>query len=170
MTINEMIYKTLTTKTTKEPKYSSALKDMGLQIFESGYSHYNYWAVKDKMTGRVLVISRDRGNRRGLFDPCCLIKHENKKNSISNIDFIGYLKTTRHMIKRTPEESEYSKLRKEIRNCKGWEYKYHEDEIEKIQMKIDELNRSLEYHNKQIKDFNNRLAKVRERVKELKSK
>ena len=170
MTTNEMIYKTLTKKVTKEPKYKSILEDMGLQVYESDLSHYNYWAVKCETTGQILVISKDRGNKRGLFDPYSLIKHINKENDITKIDFISYLKTTRHMANRFPKESEYQKLREEIKRCKGWDCEYHKNKIKEIHKKIDILNNDLEYHNKRIKEYEDRLVKARERVKELKSK
>ena len=170
MTTNEMIYKTLTTKITKEPKYKSILEDMGFKIYDNGWSHYYYWAIKNEATGQELVIGRDRGNRRGLFNPVCLIKHDNKENDISKFDFVGYLRTTRHMANRFPKESEYKKLREEIKNCKGWDCEYHKNKIKEIYEKIAILNDDIKYHNERIKEYENRLAEVRERVKELKNK
>lgn len=168
MTTNEMILKTLTTKVTKEPKYKSILEDMGFTIYDSGCSHYNYWAIKCEATGQTLVISRDRGNRRGLFDPYNLIKYDNKENDISKIDFVGYLRTTRYMSDRTPKESEYKKLRKEIKYCKGWNYEYHKKELDETYKEIDKLYQKLKYHNERIKEYEDKLTKARKRVKELK--
>ena len=170
MTTNEMILKTLTTKVTKEPKYKSILEDMGFTIYDSDCSHYNYWTIKCEATGQILVISRDRGNKRGLFDPYSLIKHDNKENDISKIDFVGYLRTTRRMADRIPKESEYKKLRKEIEYCKGWNYEWHKKRIEEIGKEIEALNRNLEYNKEEIRKLDNKLAKVRERIKELKNK
>lgn len=170
MTTNEMILKTLTTKVTKEPKYKSILEDMGFTIYDSDCSHYNYWTIKCEATGRILVISRDIENKRGLFDPYNLIKHGNKENDISKIDFVRYLRTTRRMSDRTPKESEYAKLRKEIKYYKGWNYKWYKERIEKIKKEIEKLNNSLEYNKEEIRKLDNKLAKARERVKELKNK
>ena len=170
MTTNEMIFKTLTTKVTKEPKYKSILEDMGFTIYDSDCSHYNYWTIKCEATGQILVISRDRENKRGLFDPYSLIKHDNKENDISKIDFVGYLRTTRRMADRIPKESEYKKLREEIKYCKGWNYKWYKERIEKIKKEIEKLNNSLEYNKEEIRKLDNKLAKARERVKELKNK
>ena len=170
MTTNEMIFKTLTTKVTKEPKYKSILKDMGFTIYDSDCSHYNYWTIKCEATGQILVISRDRGNKRGLFDLYSLIKHDDKENDISKIDFIGYLRTTRRMADRIPKESEYKELRREIEYCKGWNYKWHKERIEKIEKEIENLNHDLERNKEEIRKLDDKLAKARERVKELKNK
>ena len=105
-----------------------------------------------------------------MFDPYSLIKHDNKENDISKIDFVGYLRTTRRMADRIPKESEYKKLRKEIEYCKGWNYEWHKKRIEEIGKEIEALNRNLEYNKEEIRKLDNKLAKVRERVKELKNK
>lgn len=170
MTTNEMILKTLTTKVTKEPKYKSILEDMGFTIYDSDCSYYNYWTIKNETTKQVLVISKDRGNKRGLFDPYNLIKYDNKENDISKINFVGYLRTTRHMTNRTPKESEYRKLRNEIEDCKRWLYEYHKEKIDKIKKQIEALEQDMKYHDEQIKKYDDKLAKVKERTKELKCK
>ena len=74
------------------------------------------------------------------------------------------------MTDRFPKESEYKKLREEIKNCKGWDCEYHKNKIKEIYEKIAVLNDDIKYHNERIKEYENRLAEVRERVKELKNK
>lgn len=70
MTINEMIYKTLTTKMTKEPKYRKELEALGLEIVANNWSDcYNYWLVRNPVTRRELVINKDYGNKKNILCP-----------------------------------------------------------------------------------------------------
>ena len=68
MTVNEMIYKTLTTKITKEPKYREVLEALGYELDKDhDWSYYDYWGIKMAEDNRVLVISQNRNKERALF-------------------------------------------------------------------------------------------------------
>lgn len=165
MTTNQMIYKTLTTKVTKEPKYKSVLEDMGFTVFESGLSHYDYWAVKCDKTGRTLVISKDRGNKRGLFDPYSLIKHDGKNNDILKVDFAGYLK--KHKYDKSIKQSEYAELRWNIERYKYWA-DFELNRVNEAQKVFDRALEHLEYCKKEYRKNIEGLDKCRFRVAKLK--
>lgn len=164
MTTNQMIYKTLTTKVTKEPKYKSVLDDMGFTVFESGLSHYNYWAIKCNETGRTLVISRDRGNKRGLFDPYSLIKHDGKNNDILKVDFVRYLRKRKY--DRTKKQSIYSELRWKIERYKSWA-EYEAKRVTEAQKQVDKALEYLDYCKKEYRKNTDGLRECRSRVDEL---
>lgn len=164
MTTNEMIYKTLTTKTTKEPKYKSVLEDMGFTIYDSGLSDYGYWAVKFEATGRVLVISKDRSNKRGLFNPYSLIKHCGKNNDILKVDFVGYLRKRKY--DRTKKQSVYSELRWKIERYKYWA-EYEAKRVTEAQKEVDKALKYLDYCKNEYRKNTDGLRECRARVDEL---
>ena len=164
MTTNQMIYKTLTTKVTKEPKYKSVLEDMGFTVFESGLSHYDYWAIKCNETGRTLVISKDRGNKRGLFDPYSLIKHDGKNNDILKVDFARCLK--KHKYSRSIKQSKYSELRWKIERYKSWA-EYEAKRVTEAQKEVDKALEYLDYCKKEYRKNTDGLRECRARVDEL---
>ena len=53
LTINEMIYKTISTKLKKEPKYKEILEQLGYTVFDSDYSDYDCWSVKNNETEKM---------------------------------------------------------------------------------------------------------------------
>lgn len=67
ITVNEMIYKTITTKTSKEPKYKDVLKAMGYTVYNSSWSEYDYWAVKNETTDRMIVFSKGYDKKKRLM-------------------------------------------------------------------------------------------------------
>ena len=170
MTTNEMIWKTLTTKTEKEPKYKSVLADMGIEIYDSESSEQGFWAVRDVNTGRNLVISKDYDGKRRLYgnDGCWDVKTK----SVKLVDYIGYLRCPRKY--KTyydihPVRSEYNVLRDSISTQKRYVSMW-ECELRKIHKKIGDLmeerNRYEEYRNEAYDS----LDKARERAEELRDK
>lgn len=111
MTTNEMIYKTLTTKLTKEPIYKSILEDLGYVVFDSDCSAYSNWAIKNEKTSREIVISKDYDNKRGLFDPYNRIETKD----IRKVDYVGFLNKKRAVFPY-PNNSEYHEIRTTIQS------------------------------------------------------
>lgn len=170
MTTNEMIWKTLTTKMEKEPKYRSVLADMGIEIYDSECSEQGFWAVRDIATGRNLVVSRGDDGKRRLYgnDGCWDVDTKN----VRLVDYIGYLRCPRkyktwHDI--YPERSEYSVLRDLISTKKDsisrWEW-----ELRKIHKKIGDLMEVRDRYEEYWNEACDSLDKARERVDELRWK
>ena len=96
MTTNEMIYKTINTKLTKEPKFKSVLEDMGYEVFNSDWSDYGNWTVKNPKTGRLVALSRSsRGGKRGIYNGWYCIK----EGDISKVNLVGYLGKKRFLVR-----------------------------------------------------------------------
>lgn len=169
MTINEMIYKTLTTKMTKEPKYRKELEALGLEIVKNDWSgHYNYWLVRNPVTKRELVINKDYGNRKNIFNPYDSIAKDS--HHIQKVDFLGYLNCNRpSYYERLPEESKYKKWREELIQSKRW-IPYHEKEIQKLQRKREGIDNEIQYNERNILQYQSRIDKVRNEINELKSR
>ena len=92
LTINEMIYNTITTKITKEPKYKEVLEALGYELVKDhGWSHYDYWGIKMAEDDRVLVISKGCDNKRHLYKTA---KNVETKD-ITKVDFENLIKTNR---------------------------------------------------------------------------
>ena len=92
LTVNEMIYKTLTTKETKVPKYKAVLEALGYELVKDhGWSHYDYWAIKIKEDNRILVISQGYDHKRHIYKTANLIK----TNDIAKVDFANLINTDR---------------------------------------------------------------------------
>ena len=168
MTTNEMIWKTLTTKMEREPKYRSVLTDMGIEIYDSECSEQGFWAVRDIATGRNLVISKDYDGKRRLYgnDGCWGVDTKN----VRLVDYIGYLRCPRKYKSYYdiyPVRSEYSTLRDLIstqkRSVSMWEW-----EIRKVHKKICELTEERDRYEGYWNEACEELGKARERVDELK--
>ena len=96
MTVNEMIYATLTTKQNKIPKYKDALESMGYILNNSHFSSaYDYWAIvlsDDPNTKSLLVISKNyHTNKREVFGNIGRIRSKD----IRKIDFVNLIKIHR---------------------------------------------------------------------------
>lgn len=168
MKTNEMIWKTLTTKVGKEPKFRSILVDMGIEIYDSECSEQGFWAVRDTATGRNLVISKDYDGKRTLYgnDGCWDVETKN----VRLVDYIGYLRCQReykNYYDLHPEyNSEYRKLRHRISTEKDsaslWSW-----ELKKIDKKIADLMEERERYAGYYKKSCDGLREVRQRVEEL---
>lgn len=167
MTTNEMIYKTITTKLTKEPKFKSILEDMGYVVYESEWSEYGNWTVKNPKNGRMVALSRSYDRKRGLYDGWKYIK-DSTDGDIRKVNLVGYL--GKEKISRQRVNAEYKNLRAKIKECKK-NIKEQEDYLEFYR---DGLDKWLKYYEEkfeacqsQIDKDNARLAEARARVDEL---
>lgn len=167
MTINEMIYKTLITKMTKEPKYRKELEALGLEIVANNWSDcYNYWLVRNPATRRELVINKDYDNKKNIFNPYRSIVKEG--HDIKKIDFLGYLNCNRPPYnERFPKRSKYKEWREELVQGKRW-IPYHEKEIQKLQRKKKSIDNEIQYNERNILQYQMKINKIRENINKLK--
>ena len=145
MTVNEMIYATLTTKQDKIPKYKEALEAMGYVLDNTHFSSsYDYWGIvlsDDPKHKSILVISKSyHTNKRKLFgnmgaietndikkvDFVNLIKIHQKRERFENMKFRCYWDGSNNKIKRYKElVLEYKRQNASV--------KYNEDELKKLE-------------------------------------
>ena len=84
LTVNEMIYQTLTTEVDKIPKYKEELESLGYQLNDIHcWSSYNYWGIETGTPGKILLISSGYDNRKRLYVTSKCIAARN----ISKFDF-----------------------------------------------------------------------------------
>ena len=163
LTANEMIYRTLTTKLTKEPKYKKELKDLGLEIFNSHWSSMDYWAVENPVNGRYLVISKDYADKTRLY--------KEGRYSLTNfagikhVNLLGYLTCARE--RYSEPVGKYDLLRSKIRNSKYW-MKVMEDDIKEVDEKIKRLEEEKKRYIDRYNSYENELNEARKRVDEIK--
>lgn len=149
ITVNEMIYKTITTKTNKEPKYKNVLEAMGYTVYNSSWSEYDYWAVKNETTNRMVVFSKGYDKKKRLYDEWRTIKDKDFKK----VNLTGYLNCAReHYNPYNTTESKYRKLREKFKQAKI-SIRYNNEDIDRIQKRINELTKDLE-RTKERKDEN----------------
>lgn len=164
MTTNEMIYKTITTKLTKEPTYKTILEDMGYEVYDSTWSEYNNWAIKNPKTGRTVLFSKGYDNKRRLYD----IARPINANNFKLVDYVGLL-NKKPYVSPCDNRSEYNKLKDTIGSQKFY-IKCWERDIRDIQKKIDALIKDVEKYKGYITRDQKILDDARQRVLELKAK
>ena len=146
MTINEMIYKTLTTKITKEPKYKEALEALGYELVKDhDWSEYDYWGIKTA-EGKVLVISKGKDNKRHLYTTAKFVQ----TNDIQKVDFENLIRTDRsatrwwNMLPKKTKTQEYKDTKHDYRIhvsiCKDYE-----KEIAELEQKMADAKNGLTY-------------------------
>lgn len=92
LTVNEMIYNTLTTKITKEPKYKEVLEALGYELNKDhDWSAYDYWGIKMAERNLILLISKGRDNKRHLYKTATFVHTKD----IAKVDFENLIKTDR---------------------------------------------------------------------------
>ena len=157
ITVNEMIYKTITTKTNKEPKYKNVLEAMGYTVYNSSWSEYDYWAVKNEATNRMIVFSKGYDKKKRLYDEWRTIKDKDFKK----VNLTGYLNCIReHYNPYNVTKSKYRKLREKFKQAK-YNLKYSNRKIDEIQQEIDVLTKRLE----EAKKYRSEDLKVIDEVK-----
>lgn len=165
MTTNEMIYKTISTKLTRTPIYKSVLEDLGYEVYDSTWSSYNYWAVRNKKTGKTILFSNGYDNKRRLYDNATPIK----ANDYKKVDYVGYLNKNKPTINHPYFEEisgKYSMLRVTIRQSKSM-IKAYERWINEKQEKLDEIIEDIRQYNESKANYQKGLDKAREEVRKL---
>lgn len=154
LTVNEMLYQTLHTKITKEPKYKEVLEALGYKLSKDhSWSSYDYWGIVAE-DGTVVVISKTREGKKALFKTAHLIH----TNNITKVDLSNLIKT-----KREPVRGYYETWS----TCKdgGWRryaskriYDYH---VNKYHLGIE--SNILAYYSKEEKELSDKLSDIRRR-------
>ena len=157
ITVNDMIYNTLITKGSKEPKYRNILEAFGYTLTnQHDWSDYDYWGIQC-VDGSVLVISKTYGNERGLFKTARLIHTKN----IKKVNFVGVIKSKRERFSPvslipTNLVSQY-KYKKGIMETDKWLYDSARKDVEAIEKKLEKAKKHLDYcadnYSKTIEDF-----------------
>ena len=161
MTVNEMIYKTLTTKITKEPRYKDALEKLGYELVKDhGWSEYDYWGVKMAEDNRILLISKGRDNKRHLYKTA---SHVQTKD-ITKVDFEKLIKTDRSAT-RPLKFRPYTRI--ELYKVAREDYKTHlricEGEKKNIVVKEEMLEKAKE----SLKNWEERTEKSKAKLDEI---
>ena len=157
ITVNDMIYNTLTTKGSKEPKYRDILEAMGYVLTnQHDWSDYDYWGI-ECADGSVLVISKTYGGKKGLFKTARLIPTKN----IKKVNFVGLIKSKRERFSSdslipTNLITQY-KDKKRIMETDKWLYDFAQKDVEAIEKKLEKAKEHLTYcadnYNKSIENF-----------------
>ena len=143
ITVNDMIYNTLTTKGSKEPKYRNVLEAFGYTLTnQHDWSDYDYWGIQCA-DGSVLVISKTYGNERGLFKTARLISTKN----IKKVNFVGLIESKRERFSFAPFAqanlvTRYQDMKQAIQSRK-WLVDYKEKEVEKLKLELNKATETL---------------------------
>ena len=165
MTTNEMILKTISTKLTKEPIYKSILEDLGYEVYDSKWSAYNNWAIKNKKTGNTVLFSKGYDNKKRLYDTSRPINARNFKE----VDYVGLLKKEKRPRFSNTNTSEYAILRDKIKESK-WSIEYYKKDIEGKRKRLDEIMNDIKRYEGYISNSEACLGSARERVAELRNR
>lgn len=162
LTVNEMIYKTLTTKITKVPKYKDVLEALGYILDKDhDWSVYDYWGIKMAESNHTLLISKGYDNQRRLYKTATHVETKD----ISKVDFVNLIKTdrsaTRWYNRRMPETK--------IQQYKGLKKSYRSDLsiCESYKQKIIKVEEQLEEEKERLKHWEEIAAKDKNKLDEL---
>jgi len=162
LSINEMIYKTLTTKETKTPKYKEVLEALGFELVKGhGWSEYDYWAIKLKEDDRILVISKGRDKQKRLYKTAQPVKTKD----IARVNFANLIKTDRSATRvwnRREPETKIQKY-KHARLDYETDMSICEDYKRRVRKAEEELEKEKEY----LVSWEKRAAQAKERLDEI---
>ena len=143
ITVNDMLYNTLTTKDSKEPKYRNILEAMGYELVNNhDWSEYDYWGIKCA-DGKVLVISKDYGGKRALFKTASRV---NTKN-IKKVNLAGVIKTRRKPLSSAPFAPanltiQYQNLKQSVKTHE-WLMDFKQKEVDKLEVEFNRAKKIL---------------------------
>lgn len=162
ITVNDMLYNTLITKESKEPKYRNVLEAMGYELVSNhGWSDYDYWGIKCA-DGRILIISKDYGGKRALFKTASRV---NTKN-IKKVNLAGVIKTRRKPLPSAPFAP--ANLTIQYQNLKQ-SVKSHAWFVNSKQKDVDRLEAELNKAKKMLTDYKNSYEKSVEAFESFKN-
>lgn len=162
LTVNEMIYKTLTTKETKVPKYKEVLEALGFELVKDhGWSHYDYWAIKLKEDNRILVISQGYDKQKRLYKTASAVKSKD----IKKVDFANLINidrsATRWYNRRIPDTNiqKYKSAKRD--------YEIALSIREDSKKKVNEVEAKLEAEKKSLKYWEDSVVNRKETLDEI---
>lgn len=168
LSLNEKIYKVLTTKIGKTNKYILELEEMGLIVYDNKWSSYNYYAIKNPKTGRSITISKDYGNVKRLYDEATAINNAIKDN-IKNVDFISLLNCKRkcNENKWLKDRYGYDNRYREVKTSKArdlidvrYRIRYEKEYLEEIEKELEKILRKKERCIKELDRLNNKKQEI----------
>lgn len=150
MNTNEMLYRILTTKCTKELTQTQAelLKSLDIEALKNDDdSTYNYYKLFNKSTQKVIVISKNRSNKKAMFSPWWQINNSDK--NITKVDILGFL-NCEHRLKNNGDRlgekiSEYKRLK--------WHLEYHSNGIKEAEEKLKQIEKDKQHHSEKLAIF-----------------
>lgn len=162
LTVNEMIYRTLTTKETKTPKYKEVLELLGFELVKDhGWSHYDYWAIRMKEDDRLLVISQGYDKKKRLYKTCNCVN----TNDIAKVDFANLIKTDRsatRWYKRLPPETNVQKYKQakmsyqtDLSICEDYKKK-----IIEFEQQVEKAKERVEYYEQLVASEKNKMNEI----------
>ena len=147
LTVNEMIYKTLTTKETKVPKYKAVLEALGYELVKDhGWSHYDYWAIKLKEDNRILVISQGYDKKKRLYKTAQPVSSKD----ITKVDFVNLINTDRSATRWYNRQMPDTNIQKYKRAKTDYEIalslcKDSKKKVNEVEAKLEAEKKSLRY-------------------------
>lgn len=171
--LNNYIYHALTTKVGKQNESTELVKELGFELCDNLNSAQGYYEIKNPKTSRTLVISKDRNNKLGIFNPYDAIVRgrENiekvdfygyltkQKSAYKSFDPLGYTKTNRYKMERAKEG---------IKEAEKYIKRYKE-EIEEVKAKyekeIERINERIKYEEKAMQRSKDKLEEIRKSIR-----
>ena len=168
LSLNEKIYKVLTTKVGKTNEYITELKEIGLIVYDNKWSSYNYYAIKNPETGRSITISKDHENVKKLYDEATPINNAIKDN-IKNVDFISLLNCKRkcNINKWLKDRYGYNNRYRDVKTSKARELvnvkrdiRYKKEYLEEIEKELEKILRKKERYIEELDRLNNKKQEI----------
>ena len=148
LTVNEMIYKTLTTKVDKIPKYKEELEALGFKLNDiHGWSTYDYWGIETDTPGVIVLISSGYDRKRRLYKT----SREIKTKDMSKIDFENLIKVNR------PRMETYELTRIQKYKMKRNEHRHLLQILERKKDAFEKAKSDFEYFEEYVKRNKERL-------------
>ena len=161
LTVNEMIYKTLTTKETKVPKYKEVLEALGFELVKGhGWSHYDYWAIQLKEDNRILVISQGYDKQKRLYKTAQAV---NSKN-IKKVDFANLINIDRSATRWYNRQMPTTNIQK-YKSAKE-DYRIYSSIYEDKKEKVKALEEQLEKAKKEVVSWGESAEHMKEKLDE----
>lgn len=158
VTINEMIYNTITTKVEKVPKYKKELEALGYTLNNThDWSAYKYWGI-DTEKG-ILVISKDYGGHKRLYFTAFPVNGA-KKEKIKLVDFVNLINKPQKD-KRVPKTAvtRYKNLKSELES-REWLVNQYRKDIEEMKRKIEEKQKTMALYEERAKETQQKIQEI----------
>jgi len=162
MTTNEMIYKTISTKLTKTPKYKDVLEDMGFRVYDSGDSVCGCWTVGLPETNRIVLFSKGYDNKKRLYGG-----YDDSPIHTTNpkmVDYVGLLKSKRIPLRERQgfNGGKYADIR--------WVIGLEMDSVRRYEYEIERCERAIARHKEDIREHKQRVSDMMEEVRRSRQK
>lgn len=159
VTINEMIYNTLRTKSTNTPKYYDILVALGYKLHsDSEWSAFDYWEIETD-TGDRINISKGYDNRTRLYITAKHVSGDYKK-----VDYVNLIKMQSVRKGNRPVDHMFSKYSPYRKRPRIERYLYLKEHIKDSASLLDYYNKNFakaeEAYEKAKKDMEEATSKL----------